>query len=218
MTEKIPKCLLPVLGRPFVDLQLELLARRGIKDVVFCIGYLGDQVRQHLGDGKKWGVHVSYSDEGPNLLGTAGAIKKAESLLGDVFFLLYGDSYLLLDYQKIWEHFIRRQNLGMMVIYRNEDQLEKSNIREEKDYIVAYDKTGRTPGMNYINEGLSVLRKASLSNIPSGQSFSQEAFFDILIQRRELLAYPTDQRFYEMGSSSGLAELEKYLSSPGKSS
>ena len=212
ITDRIPKSMVPVLGKPFLERQLQLLETNGVRDIVLCIGHMGQMIRDYFGTGEKWGVTIRYSEEGEALLGTAGAVKKAEPVLSDVFFLMYGDSYLLLDYPDIWNHFQKHTALGLMVVYRNENKLEPSNIVPRDGYVHIYDKTGRTPGMKHVNEGLSVLRKSSLALIPSGRPYSQEDFYQELITRHQLLSYETDQRFYEIGSPKGLDELEARLS------
>ena len=211
LTERLPKCLVPVNGRPFLEYQLELLSRRGVRDIVLCVGYLGEAVLEHFGPGHRFGVNIVYSWERDGLLGTAGALKQAEPLLEPEFFVTYGDSYLLLDYREIVRRFRESPALGMMVIYRNYDRLELSNVVARDGQVVAYDKTTRLPGMVYVNEGLSVLRRRALRLIPDGEPVSQEEFYQVLIARRELLAYETQQRFYEVGSLRGIEQFQQAM-------
>src|SRR5690242_18183523 len=98
-TRTVPKTLLPINGRPFADLQLRWLADAGIRSVVYCIGYLGDDVRAYAGDGSRWGLNLSYVDEGMELRGTAGALRMAydQGQLAEDFLVLYGDSWLRVD-------------------------------------------------------------------------------------------------------------------------
>ena len=209
LTQRIPKSLVPVNGRPFLAYQLELFARSGLEDVVLCVGHLGEQIRAYAGDGSRFGVKVRYSEEGDQLLGTAGAVRNAEPLLGEEFFLTYGDSYLHLDYDSVLRCFKIRNALAMMVVYRNENRLESSNIVVDGEFVAVYDKQRRLPGMNWINFGVSLLRKEALQLVPAGVPYSQEAWCQDLIARRQLLAYETAQRFYEIGSPHGLAEFER---------
>ncbi|MBI2914246.1 MAG: nucleotidyltransferase family protein [Chloroflexi bacterium] len=211
LTERLPKCLVPVNGRPFLEYQLELLSRRGVRDVVLCLGYLGEAVLEHFGRGHRFGVNIVYSWERDGLLGTAGALKQAEPLLEPEFLVTYGDSYLLLDYREIMRRFRGSSALGMMVVYRNFDRLELSNVVLRDGHVAAYDKTTRLPGMVYVNEGLSVLRRRALRLVPGGEPVSQEEFYQALIARGELLAYETQQRFYEVGSLRGIAELQQAM-------
>jgi NDP-sugar pyrophosphorylase family protein len=211
VTDHTPKSLIPVNGRPFLDYQLELFKRSGIRDVVLCVGHLGDQIRKYLGDGDGLGVDIRYSDEGDKLLGTAGAIRKAERFLADEFFLTYGDSYLLLDYRAVMDCFRQRSKLGLMVVYRNRNHLDKSNVIVDGVLIKVYDKEGRTPGMEYINYGVSVLRKEAIDLIPPDRPSTQEEFYQLLIGQQQLLAFETRQRFFEIGSRQGLDEFRRLV-------
>lgn len=215
LTQTVPKCLVPVNGKPFLEHQLSLIRSRGIRDIVLCVGHLGEAVADHFGDGHRFGVHVAYAWERDGLLGTAGALKNAEPLLEPEFFVTYGDSYLLLDYRAIMAHFRRTDAPAMMVVYRNYGRWERSNVALRDGRIAAYDKTTRLPGMVYINEGLSVLRRRVLRLVPDGIPFSQEQLYEALIRRAELLAFETEQRFYEIGSPRGLAEFRRFLASGG---
>lgn len=212
LTGRMPKCMVPVDGKPFLEHQLRLLASRGVRDIVLCLGYLGEQVLDYFGDGHQLGVSISYAWERNGLLGTAGAIRNAEALLAPEFFVAYGDSYLLLDYRAILRRFRQSDALGMMVVYRNRDRFERSNVVVRDGFVVAYDKTTKLPGMVWINEGLSVLRRRALRLIPPGIPFSQEQFYGMLIRRRQLLAYEAEQRFYEIGSPQGLEEFRRLVS------
>lgn len=215
LTDRAPKCMVPVDGRPFLEYQLELFRRHGVRDIVLCVGHLGETVREYFGSGHRFGVDIVYSWERKGLLGTAGALKNAQSLLAQEFFVIYGDSYLLLDYQMIMRCFQASDDLGMMVVYRNDDRLEPSNVVVRNGHVVAYDKATRLPGMVHINEGLSVLRRRALRLIPDGEPATQEDFYRELIARRQLLAYETQQRFYEIGSLSGLEELRQVITHQG---
>jgi N-acetyl-alpha-D-muramate 1-phosphate uridylyltransferase len=213
LTSEVPKALIPIGGKPFLHHQIELLTRQGIRDIVLCVGHLAERVQDYFGDGRWLGVRIRYSEEKGSLLGTAGAVKKAEPLLGDDFFLMYGDSYLMIDYQEIMRYFRRFHKLGLMVVWKNLDRVERSNVSVEEDLVTAYNKDQKSPDMAYINYGLSVLRKEALLLIPPGRPFSQEEFYQILIDQRELLAFEVEQRFYEIGSPRGLEEFEMLIAS-----
>src|SRR3990172_12840536 len=146
ITERMPKCMVPVDGKPFLEYQLELFSRQGVRDIVLCVGHLGEAVLEHFGDGSRFGVQIAYSWERQGLLGTAGALKNAEPLLAPEFFVTYGDSYLLLDYREIMRRFREGNALGMMVAYRNHDRWERSNVALREGHVSAYDKTLRLPG------------------------------------------------------------------------
>lgn len=214
-TSEVPKALIPIGGKPFLHHQIDLLKRRGIRDIVLCVGHLGDRVKDYFGDGRWLGVRIKYSEEESQLLGTAGAIKNAEPLLRDDFFLMYGDSYLMIDYREIMRYFRRFGRLGLMVVWKNGNRFERSNVMVEGNLVTVYDKDQKSPDMVYINYGLSVLRKEALAFIPAGRPFSQEDFYQILIDQGELLTFEVEQRFYEIGSPKGLEEFGMLIASGG---
>lgn len=215
LTRAIPKSMVLIEGKPFLQHQLELLAAHGVGDIVLCLGHLADQVRDYFGDGGRFGVQIVYSDEGDQALGTAGALKFAEGALAEQFFVLFGDSYLMFDYEGIWNHFKQRDKLGLMVVYRNEGRYDTSDVLVKDRLVTAYEKELPLPEMIHINAGLSVLRKAALKLIPEGESESLQTFLGRLIERRQLLALETQQRFYEIGSFTGLAEFRQLVRAGG---
>jgi len=213
ITEKIPKAMILIGGKPFLELQLNLLKRHGISDIVLCIGHLGEKIKEYFGDGRKFGVEIRYSEETEKLLGTGGGLKKTVDLLDDVFFVTYGDAYLILDYQNVMRHFKKTNKLGLMVVYKNFDRYDKSNVVVEKGLVKIYSKKRKAPNMVYIDFGVSVLRKKALDLIPEGKVADLEELYQELIRRKELLAFETGQRFYEIGSPEGLKEFEELISS-----
>ena len=215
LTQNLPKCLVAIDGKPFLEHQLSLLRSRGIRDIVLCVGHLAEAVLDYFGDGHRFGVDIAYAWERGGLLGTAGALRNAQPLLGPEFFVTYGDSYLRLDYRAIMARFRESEALAMMVVYRNHDRWERSNVALRDGRVAAYDKTTRLPSMVYINEGVSVLRRRALHLVPEGVPFAEEQFYQLLISRGELLAFETQQRFYEIGSPQGLAEFRQFLSTGG---
>lgn len=215
LTKRIPKSMVEIEGKPFLQYQIELLRANGVKDIVLCVGHLADQIKGYFGDGGRFGVAIQYSDEGERRLGTAGALKFAEELLADVFFVMFGDSYLMLDYRAIMECFLARDRLGLMVVYRNENLYDSSDVIVEGGFVKLYDKDHPAPEMVYINEGLSVLRKEALAALPAGQPVSLQEFYQGLIAQRQMLALETQQRFYEIGSLAGLEEFERFVAAGG---
>ena len=211
LTDRIPKSLVRVNERPFLDYQLALFRDAGFRDIVLCAGYLAEQIEACFGDGRGLGLRIRYGVERNGLLGTAGAVRQAEHLLDEEFFLTYGDSYLVMDYGGLLRSFRRQGKLAAMVVYRNDDRLERSNVVIEDGLVKAYDKERRLPGMRYINFGVSLLRKDALRLVPAGVPYSQEDWYGDLIERRELLAFETEQRFYEIGSPQGLREFRSIV-------
>ena len=212
LTETIPKSLVEINGEPFVRHQLRLLRANGILRVVMCVSYLGEQVRDSVGDGHEFGLHVDYSFDGPVLLGTAGALKRAAPLLGESFFVLYGDSYLPLDWSRVETAFRASGKAGLMTVYRNESQWDTSNVEFVDGRILAYNKKLRSERMRYIDYGLGVLHAAALDRVPDGRSWDLATLYQELLDAGELAAFEASQRFYEIGSFQGIEELRSYLS------
>ena len=213
ITEKIPKSLISVAGKPFLAHQLELLRSRGLRRVVLCVGYLGEMIQRDFGDGSQFGVQIDYSFDGPKLLGTGGAIKHALPLLGGEFFVLYGDSYLPIEYRPVAEFFQRSGKLGCMTVYRNEGRHDTSNVVFRNGQIAVYDKKNRTPEMQHIDYGLSLFKSAAFDSFPADKPFDLAEVMGKLVRERQLAGYEVHERFYEIGSPAGLAELETLLKS-----
>lgn len=211
LTESIPKSMVEIFGKPFLEYQLDFLKRNGVKDIVLCIGYLGEIIENYFRDGKQFGVDIRYSREKEKLLGTAGALKNAEDLLQNEFFVMYGDSYLFLDFNAIMSYFKKFDKLSLMVVYRNRDRYGPSNVAVENGYVKEYSKHWKTEEMIFIDYGVSVLRKKALELIPKGWEYSLEDLFPRLIGQREILYYEIYDRFYEIGNFQGLREFEDYI-------
>ena len=204
ITEQIPKILVDVGGRPFADYQIELLKKHNLTDIVLCIGYLGEQVQASLGDGSRWGVNLRYIFDGPVLLGTGGALQRARALLGDAFFILYGDTYLDCDYLAIEARFRDSQKLGLMTVFHNKNQWDRSNVLYRDGQIVRYDKHQPTADMEHIDYGLGIIRSRALDAYPKDQAFDLAAVYRDLVSRQQMAGYEVAKRFYEIGSFAGL--------------
>jgi len=211
LTETIPKSLLEINGEPFALHQLRLLQSKGVRRVVFCVAHLGDLIQSRIGDGRALGLTVDYCFDGPELLGTAGAIKNALPKLGESFFVMYGDSYLLCDYSAIARNFASVDGLAMMTVYRNEGKWDTSNVEFEGGKIIAYSKTNRTSRMRHIDYGLEVFRAEAFRNLPAGRPCDLTQLCADLLQRKQLSAYEVSERFYEIGSPEGLRETAEFL-------
>jgi NDP-sugar pyrophosphorylase family protein len=213
-TLKIPKSMIEVAGKPFIYHQLSLLKRRGASDVLLCIGNLGSEIQDYVGDGKAWGLRVRYSYDGEKLLGTGGAIKKALDKLPDAFFVLYGDSYLDVDMEPILERFIGSGKQAIMTIYHNRNKLDKSNVVFKDGKILRYGKV-QIPEMEYIDYGLSILSKRVFDAWPADTAFDLADVYGRLVNTGEMAAFEVSRRFYEIGSKSGINELERHMASVG---
>jgi NDP-sugar pyrophosphorylase family protein len=215
ITEKIPKSLVPVAGRPFLAHQLELLRSRGITRAVLCVGHLGEMIERDFGDGSAYGVRLEYSFDGPVLLGTGGAIQQALPKLGREFFVLYGDSYLPIEYRPIAEFFARSGKRGLMTVFRNEGLYDASNVVFRDGEVVVYDKKARLPEMRHIDYGLSLFKAAAFDSYAADQPFDLAEVMGKLVREKQLAGYEVRERFYEIGSPAGLAELEVLLKISG---
>jgi NDP-sugar pyrophosphorylase family protein len=213
ITEKIPKALVLVADQPFLAHQLRLLRAAGIRKVVLCVGYRGEMIEEEFGNGNSLGMELSYSYDGPELLGTGGALKKALPLLAEQFLVLYGDSYLPIDYTGPVRAFAASGKPALMTVFRNESRWEPSNVWFGDGEIKRYDKSDRTPEMKHIDYGLGVFRSEALSAWPNETPFDLSDVYQGLISKRELAGYEADRRFYEIGSPHGLAELDAMLRS-----
>jgi NDP-sugar pyrophosphorylase family protein len=211
LTEKIPKVLLEVGGRPFLEHQLGNLRAHGIREIVLCLGFLGEAVQERFGDGADYGVDLHYSFDGPILLGTGGAIRRALPQLGEAFFVLYGDSYLQIDFAAVSNAFFQSRRNGLMTVFKNENSWEASNVVFSNGAIRAYDKCRRTADMRHVDYGLSVFRSSVFGAYPDGASFDLSDVMKDMASNGEMAAYEATQRFYEIGSRAGLAELDLAL-------
>jgi MurNAc alpha-1-phosphate uridylyltransferase len=214
LTGDYPKSLLKIQGKPFLEYQLELLQRADIGNVVLCLGHLGEQIERYFGNGNRFGVNINYSIE-DRPLGTAGALRNAKGLLDDVFFCIYGDSYLFIDFLKVMSYFKSQDKLALMTIFNNHDLFDKSNTAVKGNLVSRYDKNTKAGDMVYIDYGLSIFRKQALDMVPSDQFYSLEQLFPRLIAQRELLAYEVSERFYEIGSPQGLRDFKEYIKETG---
>jgi NDP-sugar pyrophosphorylase family protein len=213
ITEKIPKSLVAVAGEPFLAHQLRLLQARGLRRAVLCVGHLGEMVERDFSDGAAFGVELRYSFDGPKLLGTGGALRQALPLLGDEFFVLYGDSYLPIDYAAVLAAFRASGQPGLMTVFRNDGAWDTSNVHFADGRILCYDKRERSPEMRHIDYGLSVFRAEVFAAHPAGEAFDLSAVQRELAAKEALAGHEVFSRFYEIGSHAGLAELETLLRS-----
>ena len=208
LAQEYPKSMVQIAGKPFLEYQLDFLKKGGIRDIVLCTGHLGEQIENCFGDGSDFGVSIRYSREDRHL-GTAGALKNAGDLLDDVFFTLYGDSYLFLDFAEAMSVFESRNKLGLMSVYENHNRYKASNTVIEGELVRKYSKRNRTADMVHIEYGINIFRKEVLEMIPEGY-YTLGRLFPRLIRMGELIAYEVRERFYEVGSIRLLREFEEF--------
>lgn len=212
-----PKALLEVAGRPFLDHQLELLGRRGVRRVVLCLGHRGEQVEEHAGDGVRFGLRIASSHDGPRPLGTAGALRQALPLLSELFFVLYGDAYVDVDYAGALEDFETRggQALGLMTVFRNEGRWDRSNAQFADGRLIRYDKRAPSLDMSHIDYGLGLLRREAVERIPAAGAADLADLYASLVTEGRMLGLEVATRFYEIGSPAGLVETRAFLAGRG---
>ena len=214
LASDIPKALVPVAGRPFVEHQLELLRTQGLKEIVICTGHLGDQIENHLQDGAAFGVSIRYSREDAGaLLGTGGALVNALPLLAEEFLVTYGDSYLPTPFGAFMDRCHKSGLPAMMSVYRNAGKWDQSNVRVDGNRVGFYSKKAVSGSCDFIDYGLSYFRKEVIRRyaqiaLPLDLAVVHEA----LVSANELGAYRVEERFYEVGKPEGVAELNGYLS------
>lgn len=216
ITEKIPKALVDVAGQPFVVRQLDYLRQQGISRVVLCLGYLGAQVEAVVGDGSAFDLDVRYSWDGPRLLGTGGALRQALPLLGEQFFVFYGDSYLPIDFRAVERDFLTSGKPALMTVLKNGDQWDKSNVLFRDGRIAEYNKRAPRPEMMHIDYGLGVMSASVLENALANEPFDLADIYHELSIRGVLAGHEVFERFYEIGSHKGLDETIKYFSKEEK--
>ena len=208
-----PKCMVDVAGQPFLFHQLHLLYEQGIRQAIICLGHLGEQVVQAVGQGSAFGLEIQYSFDGPTLVGTAGAIRHALPLLPDQFFVLYGDSYLTCPFQAVQAAFQASGKLSLMTVFENDQQWDTSNVEFQNHRILAYDKISRTPEMKHIDYGLGLFSRSVFEAIPEDRPMDLASLYQDMLRRDQLAAFEIFERFYEIGSHAGLEETRKFISS-----
>jgi NDP-sugar pyrophosphorylase family protein len=219
-TELVPKALISVAGRPFVDWQLDWLRRSGVTRVVYSIGYRGELLRAHVGDGHRFGVRVDLVDEGHDLRGTGGALRLALDCgaLPPAFLVLYGDSYLSVALADVWDTFRALPQPALMTVMRNEGRWDKSNAAFDDGVVSLYDK-GRAgdDAFDFIDYGLLALSSDVVAEIPSGEFFDMATLLHRLSLEGRLAGFEAQDRFYEIGTPAGLVDLEAYLTGARRS-
>jgi NDP-sugar pyrophosphorylase family protein len=210
LTHEIPKCLLDINGKPFIELQLELLRSSGYYDIVLCLSHQADKVIRHIGNGQRYGINIEYSIDGPRQLGTGGAIRKALSKLGPEFAVIYGDSYLPINYKEVENEFLNSKTLGLTTVYENRDNLDASNIDFFNNRVIMYSKV-TTKSMKYIDYGLSYFRSEAIETYGIDEPFDLADILSYLSIQEKLLGFEVFTRFYEIGSLKGIKDFSFYL-------
>ena len=215
LSNKIPKSMVEVAGEPFIAHQLRRYQGEGIRRIVICAGILAEQIEAYLGDGSRFGLEVAFSLDGPTPLGTGGALRKALPLLGDYFLVTYGDNLLDVRIPALVGAFLAAGRPGLMTVYRNENQWDRSNVEFADGVLLRHDKAHPTPAMAYIDYGMGILRGKVLAERPAEIPFDLADVYKKLAGQGALAGFEVSQRFYEIGSPEGLAETERFLRGEG---
>ncbi len=209
LAREVPKPLVELAGEPFLIHQLRMLADQGAREVVICVGYKGELIESRLG-ASCCGISILYSYDGPGLDGTLGAIRRARPLLGERFLVLYGDTYLRVDFLAASRAWLASGLLGLMVVLRNAGRWEDSNVQYRAGRVVAHDKRAPSGRMSWIDYGLGGLRSQALDAVPESNSDLADLYGE-LARRQELCGYPATRRFHEIGTPGAMAETERFL-------
>ena len=210
VAQDVPKSMIRIEGRPFLEHQLLFLKEHNVTDIILCVNHLAEKIEEYFGDGKRFGVSIRYSHDGPVPLGPIGALKKAEALLDPMFFIMYGDSYVFVDFQKMYSFFLKQEALAMMTVFKNNDAIDASNIVVQNGMITHVGREHKTSQMVYIDYGVSILRKKALVRVPKDTLYTTVAFFSDLSTRKQLLGYEIKHRFYHIGTPESLEEFRGY--------
>jgi NDP-sugar pyrophosphorylase family protein len=213
VSDHVPKTLIPVNGTPFAHHQMTWLAEQSIRRVVYSLGHMASQVMEYVGDGSRWGIDVRYVDEGSSPIGTGGAVRLAvdNGEMDDGFFVLYGDSYLSVNFASVWAASDEGQN-PVMTVLANEGRWDQSNTIFQDGKITHHEKNrddAADIGMRHIDYGLSVLTAKAVRDGETPRDLAD--LYSRLSRTGELRGFEVFERFYEVGSPQGLADLEAYL-------
>jgi NDP-sugar pyrophosphorylase family protein len=211
LTKKLPKCLIEINGKPFIDWQMDSLIQSGYTDFVFCVSHKSEMIQDYLGDGLRLGVNIKYSFDGPPPLGTGGAIKKALPLLGNNFAMIYGDSYLPINYFAAEQNFLSSKMQVVMSVYKNQNNYDNSNVELSNQEVINYDKFNQSAKMKHIDYGLSYFRGSAFEFVSDLEVFDLGSLYHSLAQNGMLGGYEVFERFYEIGSHVGINDFSEYL-------
>ena len=211
LTNRLPKSMVEVMGKPFLQHQIELLRDQGLTRLVLCVGHQADQIISHFGHGASLGVRIEYSHDGAVPLGTGGALVKAVPLLDSWFLVLDGDSYLPIDFHAPITHFLTHPAPALMTVYRNANRYGRSNVAIGQGRVIVYDRT--QGDFAYMHAGLTVFQRQALEAFTADRFMLMDEIYQSLVASHNLACFVLEQRFYEIGSHAGLNDLEGYLAS-----
>ncbi|MBS2002099.1 MAG: nucleotidyltransferase family protein [Cyanobacteria bacterium SZAS LIN-5] len=211
IAETTPKAMMPIAGTPFIDYQLRLLAEQHVDEVILSVAHLARQIEEFVGDGSRYGISIKYAYDGPKRLGTGGAILAALDTVPDNFGILYGDTYLDIEFAPVYKAFLKSGKKGLMTVLQNKNSWDKSNVLFENGEIKVYRKHNPTAEMQHIDYGLSILSKSCFSEFKPDETFDLSQVFERCIDLGDMAGFEVRKRFYEIGTPASLAETEQYL-------
>lgn len=211
LTREVPKCLIEINGRPFVDWQLDLLVQNGFSDFVFCVSHKSRMIQNYLGDGANRDISIRYSTDGITQLGTGGAIQKALPILGDNFGVIYGDSYLPINYRAVERDFLLSNSKALMTVYQNNNEFDASNVEFTQGKLVNYAKGSENENMHHIDYGITFFRADAFISWTDQLNFDLSSVCSQLSADGQLDGFEVFERFYEIGSIQGIRDFSNYL-------
>ncbi|MCX6666454.1 MAG: sugar phosphate nucleotidyltransferase [Euryarchaeota archaeon] len=211
LAKDTPKSMVLIEGKPFLEHQITFLKYHGVTDIILCVGYLAEKIKDYFDDGKRFGIHIQYSHDGDKPLGPIGALKKAEPLLEDIFFTMYGDSYVFVEFNTVYSYFTNHRYPALMIVYKNKDKYDRSNLIVHNSKVTCYNGE-KVKEMVYIDYGISIFKKKVLDIIPKNTFFSTNEFFSDLVAKKQLFALDVNKRFYHIGNPEALEEFKTFVS------
>jgi len=213
ISTNIPKCLIPVAGKPFIDWQVQYAAKQGVKDIYICSGWLTNKVEEHFNEYKHEDLNITVIADGNELLGTGGAISNILKILPKSFFVLYGDTYLPIDFKALVDFHKNKINSenSLLTIYKNNSKLGLSNIIYENNVIIKYSKNKLEQKMKHIDYGLSIMTQEAFTTYKHDRFFDLGDLYEFLVEHKLMYPYLVTERFYEIGTPESLAETNQYF-------
>jgi NDP-sugar pyrophosphorylase family protein len=206
----LPKSLIEFNRRPFIEWQLQLLEKNKCREVVICLGHKSTLIKNYLDYRPKSKLRINISYDGDNCLGTGGALIKAKKHLGEAFLVLYGDSYIFVNFEEVSDHFLNINKLGLMTVLRNDLRIEPSNVYFRNKSVLKYDKINRSSSMNHIDYGLNAFRSNAFNDFDTDNFLDLSEILKNLSNQNQLAGYEVYQRYFEVGSIQGAKEFEKF--------
>lgn len=206
-----PKPMVEFHGKPFLEYMVEMLRDQGFRKILFLLGYLPQVIQSHFGDGSAWGVDIDYSVSKPEDL-TARRVELAAHRLDSCFMLLYCDNYWPMQFEPMWEAYVKSGARAMVTVYRNQDQYSRDSVRIGPDgFVKVFDRSRTSPGLSGVEISYAILDRSILGFLPRENRLFEESVYPVLTERQELAAYESDHRYYSVGSLERLPLTESFL-------